>query len=39
MVTFSENELNVVRKYFFVVDDKTKSINSNPTRAFGLTVK
>lgn len=32
MVTFSENELNVVRKYFFVVDDKTKSIQFEPNQ-------
>lgn len=32
MVTFSENELNVVRKYFFVVDDKTKSIQFEPSQ-------
>lgn len=32
MVTFSENELNVVRKYFFIVDDKTKSIQFEPNQ-------
>jgi hypothetical protein len=32
MVTFSKNELNVVRKYFFVVDDKTKSIQLEPSQ-------
>ena len=32
MVTFSENELNVVRKYFFVVDDETKSIQFEPNQ-------
>jgi hypothetical protein len=32
MVTFSENELNVVRKYFFVVDDTTKSIQFEPNQ-------
>jgi hypothetical protein len=32
MVIFSENELNVVRKYFFVVDDKTKSIQFEPNQ-------
>jgi DNA-directed RNA polymerase beta subunit len=32
MVTFSENELNVIRKYFFVVDDKTKSIQFEPNQ-------
>lgn len=32
MVTFSENELNVVRKYFFIVDDKTKSIQLEPNQ-------
>ena len=32
MVTFSENELNVVRKYFFVVDDTTKSIQLEPNQ-------
>ena len=32
MVTFSENELSVVRKYFFVVDDTTKSIQFEPNQ-------
>jgi hypothetical protein len=32
MVTFSENELNVVRKYFFIVDDTTKSIQFEPSQ-------
>jgi len=32
MVTFQEKELNAVRKYFFFVDDKAKSIELRPSR-------
>ena len=32
MVTFQENELNVVRKYFFIVDDKARSFQFGPRR-------
>jgi len=32
MVTFQENELNAVRKYFFFVDDKFRSFELSPSR-------
>ena len=32
MVTFQENELNAVRKYFFIVDDKARSFQLSPSR-------
>ncbi len=32
MVTFQENELNAIRKYFFIVDDKTRSFQFRPSR-------
>ena len=32
MVTFQENELNAVRKYFFFVDDKSRSFQLSPSR-------
>ncbi len=32
MVTFQENELNAIRKYFFIVDDKTRSFQISPSR-------
>ncbi len=32
IVTFHENRLNAVRKYFFFVDDKTKSFQLRPSR-------
>jgi hypothetical protein len=32
MVTFQENELNAVRKYFFFVDDKARSFQLSPSR-------
>jgi len=32
MVTFQENELNAVRKYFFFVDDKARSFQLGPGR-------
>jgi len=32
MVTFQENELNAIRKYFFIVDDKARSFQLSPSR-------
>ncbi len=32
MVTFQENELNAERKYFFFVDDKSRSFQLSPSR-------
>ena len=32
MVTFQENELHAVRKYFFFVDDKARSFQLSPSR-------
>ena len=32
MVTFQENELNAIRKYFFFVDDKARSFQLRPSR-------
>ena len=32
MVTFQENELNAVRKYFFFVDDKARNFQLGPSR-------
>ncbi len=32
MVTFQENELNAIRKYFFIVDDKARSFQLRPSR-------
>lgn len=32
MVTFQENELNAIRKYFFFVDDKARSFELRPSR-------
>jgi len=32
MVTFQENELNAVRKYFFFVNDKARSFQLSPSR-------
>ncbi len=32
MVTFQEKELNAIRKYFFFVDDKSRSFQLNPSR-------
>jgi len=32
MVTFQEKELNAIRKYFFFVDDKARSIQLSPSR-------
>ena len=32
MVTFQENELNALRKYFFIVDDKARSFQFRPSR-------
>ena len=32
MVTFQENELNAIRKYFFIVEDKTRSFRLRPGR-------
>ena len=32
MVTFQENELNAIRKYFFFVDDKTRIFELGPSR-------
>jgi len=32
MVTFQENELHAVRKYFFFVDDKSRSFQLSPSR-------
>jgi len=32
MVTFQENELNALRKYFFIIDDKARSFQLSPSR-------
>ncbi len=32
MVTFQENELNAIRKYFFIVEDKAKGFQFRPSR-------
>jgi hypothetical protein len=32
MVTFQENELNAIRKYFFIVDDKARIFELGPSR-------
>ena len=32
MVTFHENELNALRKYFFIVDDKARTFQLSPSR-------
>ncbi|MBA7714572.1 hypothetical protein ES703_123598 [subsurface metagenome] len=36
MVTFQENELNAVRKYFFFVDDKARSFQLSPSRGLSF---
>jgi hypothetical protein len=36
MVTFQENELNAVRKYFFFVDDKARSFELSPSRGLSF---
>ncbi len=32
MVTFQENELNAIRKYFFIVEDKARGFQFSPSR-------
>ncbi len=39
MVAFQENELNVIRKYFFIVDDKARSFQFGPSRGLRFDCK